>query len=188
MGESTGTRPRRARRAPAAQEHVARLAAVRDRLDAEQAARRQREDELFAEFAAAAVDHETVVADRDRQLDELDRQRTEITARAATALAEVEHRQTAVLESLRQLGRPVEQLAELVDVPVKTLRQRLRDHRATLDTPATSTETTHESGQPPRPAADQPADTSEARPADDAEPAATPAGEEASVEASAAAG
>ncbi|WP_374754936.1 hypothetical protein, partial [Pseudonocardia sp. N23] len=40
---------------------------------------------------------------------------------------------------LHQLGRTVEQLAELVDIPVKKLRPRLRAHRAAATGPATST-------------------------------------------------
>jgi DNA-directed RNA polymerase specialized sigma24 family protein len=188
MGDSNEARPRRARRAPATQEHVARLAAVRDRLDAEQAARRQREDELFAEFAAAAVDHETAVAGRDRLLDDLNRQRAEITTRTEAALQGIERRQTAVLEELRQLGRPVEQLAELVDLPVKVLRQRLRDHRAALAGPATSTKPVSADDGAPHQGDDLPGDAPAPQPDGGALPSATPAAAEAPAEAPAAAG
>lgn len=135
----TGPRAGRSRRRPATREHLARLTAARDRLDAEQETRRRREDELFEEFAAVAVARDDVVTEQDRRLADLDRQRGEIEHATAAALGDLEHRQMAVLHQLHQLGRTVEQLAELVDIPVKKLRPRLRAHRAATTGPATST-------------------------------------------------
>lgn len=159
----TGQRPGRSRRRPATREHLARLTAARDRLDAEQEARRRREDELFEEFAAVAVARDDVVAEQDRRLADLDRQRGEIEHVTAAALGDLEHRQMAVLHQLQQLGRTVEQLAELVDIPVKKLRPRLRAHRAATTGPATSTNSPEPTpsappaGPPEPPAAGPPA-------------------------------
>ncbi|MDN5749407.1 MAG: translation initiation factor IF-2 [Pseudonocardia sp.] len=143
---ATNTRRRRARRDDPAAARLAELTAARDRLDADQAERRRREDAALAAYAAAAGEVEDVVAARDRSLADLDRQREKVHTGADQQLAEIQARQSAVLAELTELGRPAEDLAVLVDIPVKRVRVLLREHRdrvvadtAPAAAPATST-------------------------------------------------
>ena len=134
---ATNAPRRRARRDDPAAARLAALTAARDRLDADQAARRRREDAALAAYAAAAGDVEEVVAARDRSLADLDRQREKVHTGADQQLAEIQARQSAVLAELTELGRPAEDLAVLVDIPVKRVRVLLREHRdrVVADTP-----------------------------------------------------
>jgi DNA-directed RNA polymerase specialized sigma24 family protein len=126
---SSSTRPRRARRSDAGADRLQRLTEARDRLDAEQAERRKREDAALADYAAAAGEADAVITRRDAALADLDRQRQAVRDDAAAALAALEQRQTTVLAELHALGRRAEDLAALFDLPVKRVRALLRDHR-----------------------------------------------------------
>lgn len=142
---ATNARRRRGRRDDPAAARLAALTAARDRLDADQAERRRREDAALAAYAAAAGEVEDVVAARDRALADLDRQREKVHTGADQQLAEIQSRQSAVLAELTELGRPADDLAILVDIPVKRVRVLLREHRdrvfadtATTPAPANS--------------------------------------------------
>jgi hypothetical protein len=126
---ATNARRRRTRRDDPAAARLAALTAARDRLDADQAERRRREDAALAAYAAASGEVEDVVAARDRSLADLDRQREKVHIGADQQLAEIQARQSAVLAELTELGRPAEDLAVLVDIPVKRVRVLLREHR-----------------------------------------------------------
>ncbi len=129
-------RPRRQRatgNGPEQGEHLARLTASRDRLDAAQTERRRREDTALGQYAAAAGEADAVIARRDAALAELDRRSTAVHDQAAAELAVLAERQSGVLAELAELGRRAEDLAALFDLPVKRVRALLQQHRAPAD-------------------------------------------------------
>jgi chromosome segregation ATPase len=160
---SSSTRPRRARRSDAGADRLQRLTEARDRLDAEQAERRKREDAALADYAAAAGEADTVITRRDAALADLDRQRQAVRDDAAAALAALEQQQTTVLAELHTLGRRAEDLAALFDLPVKRVRALLRDHRGHAATsgnalpPAAAATATASAAPAPEPAQSTPA-------------------------------
>ncbi len=131
-------------------EHLARLTAARDRLDADRTERRRREDNALAQYAAAAGEADGVIARRDAALAELDRRREAVHAQADAELAVLSERQSGVLGELAELGRRAEDLAALVGLPVKRVRALLQQHRPPADTATAAPEFTGELTTTPR--------------------------------------
>ena len=131
--------------------HTARLAAARERLDAEIVERRRREDGLLTEYAAATDAVTEAEARRDAALAELERRAAEVRATAEQELATLEARQGAVLAALHG-DRTAEELAHLVALPLRRVRTLLRSHRepegATEASPATAAPATPASAPP----------------------------------------
>jgi small-conductance mechanosensitive channel len=154
--------PRRTRRSPAEQQRLERLTAARDQLDAAAAERRRREDEALAGYAARAGEADEVIAARDVALADLDRQRQAVIDGAATKLADIDARKTAVLAVLNELGRSAEELSALFEIPVKKVRALLRTQRRSTSAPAEPAATSYNgpSGAPPGEPQDPQAGTS----------------------------
>lgn len=106
-------------------DRVAELAAARDRLDADDAERRRREDEAFKRYAHA----DRVVAERDAALAELAAQRERVSEAAATRLDEIEQRRGEILAELNRSGRKADDLAAMFGIAVKRVRSLLRQGR-----------------------------------------------------------
>ncbi|ANY10789.1 translation initiation factor IF-2 [Pseudonocardia sp. HH130630-07] len=124
------------------------IAAARDRLDADQAERRRREDEAFARYARADRDAEQIVADRDAVLADLERRRRGAEGDAETRLGEVEVRRREILAELHRDGRKAEDLAAMFELPLKRVRGQLRQARRASATPDSPTV-----AAPPKPSA-----------------------------------
>ncbi|WP_224404211.1 translation initiation factor IF-2 [Pseudonocardia sp. ICBG1034] len=100
-------------------DRVAELAAARDRLDADEAERRRREDDAFKQYAYADADADRVVAERDAALAELAAQRERVSEAAATRLDEIEQRRGEILAELNRSGRKADDLAAMFGIAVK---------------------------------------------------------------------
>ncbi|MBN9795487.1 translation initiation factor IF-2 [Pseudonocardia sp. TMWB2A] len=132
----------------AVRDHAEAIAAARDRLDADLAERRRREDEAFARYARADRDAEQIVADRDAVIADLERRRRDAEGEAETRLGEVEVRKREILAELHRDGRKAEDLAAMFELPLKRVRGHLRQARrasAATDSPTVSA--------PPKPSA-----------------------------------
>lgn len=142
------------RPASGVREHVSRLTAARDALDADQAERRRREEAAFARYAEAAARAETIAGEREAELARLDAERDRVRERARERLDEVEAEQRAVLAELNAGGRSAEELAALFEVPTKRVRTLLRAAKdaepaaATADSVATDERTAAATAQP----------------------------------------
>ncbi|MBP2371713.1 translation initiation factor IF-2 [Pseudonocardia parietis] len=110
-------------------DRVAELAAARDRLDAEEAERRRREDEAFERYARADADAVQVAAERDAALADLEAQSRRVSDDSASRLGEIEQRQREILAELHRSGRKVDDLAAMFELPVKRVRTFLRQVR-----------------------------------------------------------
>ncbi|GAA1868653.1 hypothetical protein GCM10009772_49410 [Pseudonocardia alni subsp. carboxydivorans] len=110
-------------------DRVAELAAARDRLDADEAERRRREDDAFKQYAYADADADRVVAERDAALAELAAQRERVSEAAATRLDEIEQRRGEILAELNRSGRKADDLAAMFGIAVKRVRSLLRQGR-----------------------------------------------------------
>jgi DNA-directed RNA polymerase specialized sigma24 family protein len=126
VAELNGRRPRRARAAGSSSPHLARLVEARERIDAEQAERRRREDTALATYAGLLDEVGAITTRRDAALAELEDRCRGVNDEAAAALDAVRARQGQVLAELAALGRRAEDLAALLDVPIKRVRSILR--------------------------------------------------------------
>jgi hypothetical protein len=128
-------RPRRRSGKGGSSHTLARLTAAREQLDANIAERRRREDALLAQYAAVADAVADVAARRDAALADLDRQAEQLRDDVQQELAALQTQQGDILVALHA-NRPAEQLADLVGLPLKRVRVRLRAHRGPAPTAA----------------------------------------------------
>jgi hypothetical protein len=131
-------RPRRRSGKGGSSHTLARLTAAREQLDANIAERRRREDALLAQYAAVADAVADVAARRDAALADLDRQAEQLRDDVQQELAALQTQQGDILVALHA-NRPAEQLADLVGLPLKRVRVRLRAHRGPAPTAASDT-------------------------------------------------
>ncbi len=139
-------------------DRVAELAAARDRLDADDAERRRREDDAFKRYAHADAAADRVVAERDAALAELAAQRERVSEAAATRLDEIEQRRGEILAELNRSGRKADDLAAMFGIGVKRVRSLLRQGRPPAGSagPATAPQAraAQDVATPPAPAAE----------------------------------
>ena len=127
MEPTKGTR--RPKRSAATKTALERLLAARDRVDEDMVTRRRAEESALENLARATVEAERIEADVQLQLQELDRQRDEVSTRHGVSLAAVDEARGEALLLLTEQGRSAEQLAEMTGFSVKRVRTLVRSAR-----------------------------------------------------------
>jgi DNA-directed RNA polymerase specialized sigma24 family protein len=170
MADTSNGRARRPRRSG---EGAALLRQLQDRrasVDEKQADRARREDTALTRFADAAVAIGQAQAEQQRQMVELEKQAEQIRARTTVRVDELAAEQSVALAELAELGRSAEDIAAIVELPVKRVRRLIREAGDREDGPLEESEghglvaveperSATRSGQPPSisPPAKQPA-------------------------------
>jgi len=127
-----GERAARRRRSTTAGRHLERLQQNLARLDAERQERERRQQAALTQYAKALARAEQIERTRQVRLAELEAEITRVHEQATQQLAEVEAEQAAALAELHALGRPAEELAALVELPLKRVRRLLKAARQTI--------------------------------------------------------
>jgi chromosome segregation ATPase len=102
------------------------LQANRERVDAEAAARRTREDELMRRYAVAADQSDRIRQRQAAKLEELQAEIRRLDEDTERQIKETEAAQHAAIGELHGLGRSAEELSRLFDMPTKRVRGILR--------------------------------------------------------------
>jgi chromosome segregation ATPase len=111
------------------------LQANRERVDAEAAARRTREDELMRRYAVAADQSDRIRQRQAAKLEELQAEIRKLDEDTERQIKETEAAQHAAIGELNDLGRSAEELARLFDMPTKRVRSILRGLKPTKRKP-----------------------------------------------------
>ncbi|MGW6335921.1 hypothetical protein [Nocardia rhamnosiphila] len=125
--------PRRGAKAP---EVTERLERSRDRLRQRRVRERQREKEIkaaVAEHIAAWQAINAVITRRDSEIEQLRSRIAELEAAATEQVAVLRARQAAVVAAIKQHGDPDDEIAELLEITPRQVRQLLAAARIEVD-------------------------------------------------------
>lgn len=139
-GHEQGSSGRGTRSAAAGEQPLtfSQLKAVRDAHDRAAKSRKEKEDEAFRRYSAAAKAAAKIAPKLAKDLAALDKRAQELRENAAERQAQAEAEVGDALADLKGSGRSVEQVAEWVRLPVKRVRKLIADaqKRAAADEPA----------------------------------------------------
>lgn len=166
MPESETTARRRARRPT---EATARLERLRQRNAHQLAVQREAERRIetaLKTYVDADVSISAVEHDRDDKLASLERQIEQIRTAAQRKIEQIRHQQAVAVWQISDAGRPMEQIAELLEVSQKEVRRLLSVGRPAShsdaaaatgrhSTPPSDTATPAEQHAPPQPSVEQ---------------------------------
>lgn len=105
------------------------MRAKRAELDAERAERQRVEDAALKAYADGFAAIEKVQQQTRRKIAKLNTQIGQVTEDGERRAAEIEQQQAAALAHLQEAGRSAEEIAAMVELPVKRVRKMLRGQR-----------------------------------------------------------
>ena len=146
MAQGSKPRTSRPRNRQAAAAALTSLQARRDELDQAAAERRRREDDLLNEYATDVVaELYNITTREDARVEELMAQVARTHTEADEARAAIATRRAIILANLADLGRSADELATVLALPTKRVRQMIREGHEHLangsSTPATESAT-----------------------------------------------